>query len=258
MNKQKQIREIMEKGKEHSNPHQYTLHVGIHMVKAMTWAHVQYSATEEVLNLWMRTPKPDVPKVSVENTEGDVDQDSRSTPENDIDQDSRSTPENGHSLGDEEQARAETSNGPSELGSVPVVSAFLAWDIRDEFGEKDDRSVEIRVNRFLKAIYRALPATCQASVIEPSASAPQTEQMTRTGENTRRRIDIVGKTLSEVKELVDGRELNKSRNEYPTGRRMIEECTKLLNFFIPGIRDRPSEPIKLFWGALYELMVRMS
>ena len=246
MNKQKQIREIMEKGKEHSNPHQYTLHVGIHMVKAMTWAHVQYSATEEVLNLWMRTPRPDVPKVSVKNTEGDVDQDSRSTPEN------------GHSFGDEEQARAETSNGPSELGSVPVVSAFLAWDIRDEFGEKDDRSVEIRVNRFLKAIYRALPATCQASVTEPSASAPRTEQMTRTGENTRRRIDIVGKTLSEVKELVDGRELNRSGNEYPMGRRMIEECTKLLNFFIPGIRDRPSEPIKLYWGALYELMVRMS
>ena len=246
MNKQKQIREILEKGKEHSNPHQYTLHVGSHMVKAMTWAHVQYSATEEVLNLWMRTPRPDVPKVSVENAEGDVDQDSRLTTEN------------GHNIGDEERARAETSNGLSELGSVPVVSAFLAWDIRDEFGEKDNRSVETTVNRFLKAIYRALSATCQASVAEPSASVPQTEQITRTGENARCRIDIVGRTLSEVQDLVDARELNRSGNEYPTERRMIEECTKLFNFFIPGVRDRPSEPIKLFWGALYELMVRMS
>lgn len=251
MNKQKQIREILEKGKEHSNPHQYTLHVASHMVKAMTWAHVQYSATDEVLNLWMRTPGPDVPKVSVENTEGDVDQEIRLTTEN------------GHNIGDQERARAETSNGPSELGSVPVVSAFLAWDIRDEFGEKDDRSVELTVSRFLKAIYRALPATCQASVAEPSASAPQasapqTEQITRTGENARRRIDIVGKTLSEVQDLVDARELNRLGNEYPTERRMIEECTTLFNFFIPSVRDRPSEPIKLFWGALYELMVRMS
>ena len=194
----------------------------------------------------MRTPRPDVPKVSVENTEGDVDQNSRLTTEH------------GHDIGDEERASAETSNGPSELGSVPVVSAFLAWDVRDEFGEKDDRSVETTVNRFLKAIYRALPATCQGSVVEPSASVPQTEQTSRTGEIARRRIDIVGKTLSEVQDLVDARELNSSGNEYSTERSMIEECTKLFNFFIPGIHDRPSEPIKLFWGALYELMVCMS
>ena len=246
MNKQKQIREILEKGKEHSNPHQYTLHVGSHMVKAMTWAHVQYSATEEVLNLWMKTPRSDVPEVSVENTEGD------------IYQDSGLTTENGPNIGDEKLARAETSNSPSELGSVPVVSAFLAWDIRDEFGEKDDRPVETTVNRFLKAIYRALPATCQANVAESSASAPQPEQITRTGENARRRIHIVGKTLGEVQGLVDEKELNGSGNEYPTERGMIEECTKLFNFFIPGVRNRPSEPIKLFWGALYELMVRTS
>ena len=68
----------------------------------------------------------------------------------------------------------------------------------------------------------------------------------------------MGKTLSEVQDLVDARELNRLGNEYPTERRMIEECTTLFNFFIPSVRDRPSEPIKLFWGALYELMVRMS
>ena len=246
MNKQKQIREILEKGKEPSSPHQYTLHIGSHMVKAITWAHVQHAATEEVLNLWMRTPGADVPKVSVENTEGDADQDSRLTTES------------GHDIGHEERASAEASNGPSELRYVPVVSAFLAWDIRDEFGEKDDSPIETKVNRFLKAIYRALPAICQASVAEPSANAPQTEQITRTGENTRRKIDIVGRMLSEVQKLVDARELDRSENEYPTEKRMIEECTKLFNFFIPGVHDKHSEPIKLFWGALFELMVRMS
>ena len=246
MNKQKQIREILEKGKEHSNPHQYTLHIGSHMVKAITWAHVQYSATEDVLNLWMRSPGLDVPKVSIENTEGDADQDSQSITES------------GHNIGDEERASAKTSNCPSELKCVPIVSAFLAWDIRDEFGEKDGRPVETKVNRFLKAIYRALPATCQASVAEPSASARQKEQITRTGENARRRIDIVGRTLSEVQALLDTRELDRSENEDSTERSMIEECTKLFNFFIPGVHDKHSEPIKLFWGALYELVVRMS
>lgn len=243
MNKQKQIREILEKGKEHSNPHQYTLHIGSHVVKAITWAHVQYSATEDVLNLWMRTPALDVPKVSIENTEGDTDQDSQITTES------------GHNIGDEERESTKTSNLPSELKYVPVVSAFLAWDIRDEFGEKDGRPVETKVNRFLKAIYRALPGTCQANVAKPSASAPPTEQTTGTGENARRRIDIVGRMLSEVQDLLDTRELDGLGNEYSTEKSMIEECTKLFNFFIPGVHDKHSEPIKLFWGALYELMV---
>ncbi len=246
MNKQKQIREILEKGKEHSNPHQYTLHIGSHMVKATSWAHVQHSATEEVLNLWMKTPRPAVPKVSVRNTEGDSDQDSRLTIES------------GHDIGDEERAGAEIGTGFSEFKFVPVVSAFLAWDIRDEFGEKDDSSVETKVNRFLKAIYRALPATCQDDVAEPSASAIQTEQIKRTGRSARPRIEIVGKTLSEVQNLVYTRKSNTSGKEYPMERRMIEECTKLFNLFIPSIHERHSEPIKLFWGALYELMVRIS
>ncbi len=245
MNKQKQIREILEKGKEHNSPQQYTLHIGSHMIKAITWAHVQYSVREEVLNLWMKTPRPDIPKVSVKNTEGDSDQDSQLTLES------------GHKFGDEERAEAETSTGFSELSFVPVVSAFLAWDIRDEFGEKDDSSVETKVNRFLKAIYRALPATCRGDVVEPSANATQTEQITRSGESARLRIDIVGKTLSEVQHLVHTRKSNTSGEVYPMERRMIEECIKLFNFFIPSVHERRSEPIKLFWGALYELMVRI-
>ena len=246
MNKQKQIREILEKGKEHSNPLQYTLHIGSHLVKATSWAYVQHSATEEVLNLWMKTPRPAIPKVSVKNTEGDSDQDSKLTIES------------GHDIGDDERAGAETSTASSELKSVPVVSAFLAWDIRDEFGEKDDSSVGTKVNRFLKAIYRALPATCQDDVAGQSASATQTEQITRTGKSARSRIKIVGKMLNEVQDLVYTRKSNTSGKEYPMERRMIEECTKLFNFFIPSVHERHSEPIKLFWGALYELMVRIS
>ena len=246
MNKQKQIREILEKGKEHSNPQQYTLHIGSQMIKAVSWAHVQYSATEEVLNLWMETPRPDVPKVSVNDTEGDSDPDSELTPESD------------HEIGDQERAGAGTSTGFSELKFVPVVSAFLAWDIRDEFGEKDDSSVETKVNRFLKTIYRALPATCQGDVAEPLKSATKTEQITRTGESARPGIDIVGKTLSEVQHLVYTRDSDTSGKDYPMERRMIEECVKLFNFFIPSVHERHSEPIKLFWGALYELMVRIS
>ena len=246
MNKQKQIREILEQGKEHSNPHQYTLHIGIHTVKATSWAHVQHSATEEVLNLWMKTPRPAVPKVSVKNTEGDSDQDSKLTIES------------GQDVGDDERTGAETSTAISEFKFVPVVLAFLAWDIRDEFGEKDGSSVKTKVNRFLKAIYRDLPATCQTGVAEPLTSATQMEHITRTGESARPRIGIVGRTLSEVQDLIYTRGSRTSGNEYPMERRMIEECTKLFNFFIPSGHERHSEPIKLFWGALYELMVCIS
>lgn len=244
MNKQKQIREILEKGKEHSNPHQYTLHTGSHMVKATSWAHVQLSATEEVLNLWMKTPRPTVPKVSVRNTEGD------------LDQDSKSTIESGHDICDDERTGAETCTAIGGLRFVPVVSAFLAWDIRDEFGEKDDSSVETKVNRFLRAIYRALPATCQDDVAEQSASPTKTEEITETGRSAHPKIEIVGKTLSEVQKLVDTRDSIMSREESPMERRMLEECKKLFSLFIPSVHD--SEPIKLFWGALYELMVRVS
>ena len=246
MNKQKQIREILEKGKEHSNPHQYTLHIGSHMVKATSWAHVQHSATEEVLNLWMKTPRPAIPKVSVKNTEGDSDQDSKLTIES------------GHAIGDDEGTGAETSTAISELISVPVVSAFLAWDIRDEFGERDESSVETKVNRFLKAIYRALPATCKDNVVERLASPTQTEQITQTGRSARPKIEIVGKTLSEVQELVDTMDSITSGEEYSIERRMLEECTKLFGLFIPSVCERRSEPIKLLWGTLYELIVRIS
>ena len=246
MNKQKQIREILEQGKEHSNPHQYTLHIGRHMVKATSWAHVQHSATEEVLNLWMKTPRPTVPKVSVKNTEADSDQDSKLTIES------------GHDIGDDERKGAETSAAISELKFVPIVSAFLAWDIRDEFGEKDDSSVQTKVNRFLKAIYRALPATCQDDVAEPSASPTQTEQITETGRSARPKIEIVGKTLSEVQKLVDTRNLITSGEDPSIEGRMMEECTKLFGLFIPNVDERRSEPIKLFWGALYEIIVRIS
>ena len=247
MNKQKQIREILEQGKEHSDPHQYTLHIGSHMVKATSWAHVQHSATEEVLNLWMKTPRPAVPKVSVKNTEGDSDQDSKLTIES------------GHDIGDDERTGVEISTTISELKFVPVVSPFLAWDIRDEFGEKDDSSVKTKANRFLQTIYRALPATCQDDVAEPSASPTQTEQITDTGRSARPKIEIVGKTLSEVEKLVDTRNSITSGEEYSIEREktMIEECKKLFGLFIPSVDERRSEPIKLFWGALYELIVRI-
>ena len=192
----------------------------------------------------MKTPRPTVPKVSVRNTEGYSDQDSKLTIES------------GHTIGDEERAGAETSTGFSELKFIPVVSAFLAWDIRDEFAEKDDSSVETKVNRFLKAIYRALPATCQADVAEQLASATQMEQITRTGKSARPRIEIGGKTLIEVQNLVYTRNSNTLGKEYPMERRLVEECTKLFNFFVPSVHERHSEPIKLFWGVLYEFMVR--
>ena len=246
MNKQKQIRGILEKAKERSDPHQYTLHIGGYMVKATSWAHVQLSSTEEVLNLWMNTPRPAVPKVSVINTEGDSDPDRKLTSER------------GHENIDETQGGARTSAGFSELEYIPVVSAFFAWDIRDEFGETDDSSVETKVNRFLKAIYRDLPATCQADVAEPLASSTHMDQITRTGQSARPRIDVVGKTLREVQDLVYDQRENTLGREYPMERSMMEECTKLFGFFIPSNHERGSEPIRLFWGSLYELMVRIS
>lgn len=57
-----------------------------------------------------------------------------------------------------------------ELHSVPLVRPFLAWIVLDDFGNQHQSSPDVKVNRFLSAIYHSLSATCMS---QNSVSGPQ-------------------------------------------------------------------------------------
>lgn len=240
MNKHQQIREILKQGNEKAEPKNFKLHIGDHIISDRTWVSVQNSVENEVLDLWMKTPKPRLPTFSVKNVDSDTEKESAF--DHDADED----------YGVDEPLAAAANKKFASLEYVPVVSAFLTWRLLDEFGEEDDSSDEIKATRFLNAIYRNLPAVC---VVDGAASSPtmqHAEQNARTGPSTRSKIILEGKTRLEVRELVH----NVGR-EPSIKQKVFWECIKLFEFFLPSCHDRKMAPIQLFWGALYELLVIM-
>ena len=69
VNKQQQIRAVLKKEREVSDPKKYKLQIHGQLVGASTWASIQKSTQAEVLDIWMETPKQKVAKVSVESAE---------------------------------------------------------------------------------------------------------------------------------------------------------------------------------------------
>lgn len=182
------------------------------------WALVlRHERHKEVLNIWMRK---DVPPITVQSP---VDH----------------QPPGKLSFG---QSEGRASDGP------PVTRPFLEWPIVDEFGELDPLDLDHRCQRFLRAFVLDLPVPTTMSK-EERARRPKQASAQRVAAKTT--VSIAGKSLAEVRNKIEA----DGNNAFA-----IEVCDKfkdLLKLFIPdpyGINSE-SDPIRLYWGSVYEITV---
>ena len=113
---------------------------------------------------------------------------------------------------------------PDSPAYMPVVSAFLAWDILDEFGEADKVSLPDRVSKFLNAIYIRVKAEAK--------------------------IQVEGKCEDQIRD-----DLMK-RLKDPLALELLQNFQLLFQYYVPeGQRtSTPSRPIAMYWGAVYEII----
>ena len=167
LNIHQQLRSVLRHGKEKAAPKDFKLRFGRHTLTGSTWESVQRSCNTEVLAIWMDTPE--LPAISVQ------DPDSNTITEQEGAQNSASD-----SL--HETTRAMTATNPTfpKLEPIPYTP-FLEWHVLDDFGNRDESTPEVKVDRFLSAIYRSLTADCAP---QSTAAAPQAAQTLRTGQNS--------------------------------------------------------------------------
>ena len=192
-------------------------HFNDQVIKASTWASIQEASQGETLEIWLNE---EFPKIHVPDARQ---QESRSQPMLPLsDQDRKYTP----------------------LDPVPIVLPFLAWPVVDD----DDREVEThssneRASRFLYAIYRTLPAKCATDVVEQKSST--------TRSSLQADVTIQGKKYSDLNIGLS------NTVDSITQREIIHEARMLLNNFLmehDNLKEDQSPPIRLFWGALYEIL----
>ena len=129
------------------------------------------------------------------------------------------------------------------LDPVPVVLPFLAWPVVDD----DDREIKTyppdeRASRFLYAIYRNLPGKCATGVAEKGSST--------TRSSLQAEIIIEGKNYRDL--VLQYREANLLVDP-----RILMQARMLLQKFWmehDEFTEDQSSPIRLFWGALYEIL----
>lgn len=247
-------------------PKDYQLRSGHHTLSGKTWASVQRATTDEVLNIWMETPK--LPTLSLKGVEGKTiseDQDAQDPGE-----------ESQH-----ETPLAGTDAAPkyTELGSDLSMKPFLEWLVLDDFGIKDNLESHQKVNGFLGTIYNSLSALCpvlgestvpqpplnttldsDATLIQPQQGdrpIPQVQafinQVSGSGKPL---IYISGKTVKDVDDLTYKLRLEASATDETIEQRLWKSAAKLLHYYISKDHDPNLTSIQLYWGFLYEIIVR--
>ncbi len=172
---------------------------------------------KEVLNIWMRK---DVPLITVQSP---VDH----------------------------KAGGQLSLGHSERGASsvpPVTKPFMEWPIVDEFGELDHLDLDDRCQRFLRAFILDLPVPVVMSK-EERARRPKQASVQRVA--AKAKVPIAGKTLAEVRKKIEADGNNTLATE------ICDKFEELLSLFLSaryGINS-DSDPIQLYWGAVYVIIV---
>ena len=191
-------------------------HFNDQVIEASTWASIQEALEVEILDIWL---KKEVPKIQVQDAHQQVSQSQPVLPS--------SNPDRKY----------------APLDPVPVVLPFLVWPIVDD----DDQEIKTylpdeRASRFLYAICRDLPAKCATGVAEKGSST--------TGSSDQAEIIIEGKNYRDL--VLQYREA--SLLFYTT---IIMQARMLLRKFRvehDESTEDQSSPIRLFWGALYEIL----
>ena len=171
LNIHQQLRSVLKQGKEKAAPKDFTLRIRLHTLTGASWASVQQSTDSEVLNIWMDTPKP--PAVSVQDADGNIITERQDAQNFDTESLHKATP-----------ATTATDRMYKELNPVPVIKPFLEWFVLDDFENRDESTPDVRVNRFLSAIYYSLSAKCAPRSTE---GAPQAAQIPQSGQNPAQR-----------------------------------------------------------------------
>ncbi len=198
LNKQQQILEFLGTGKDKVRPSEYRFWFdGKEQITIGNWASLlRKSQSDEILDIWM---KKEVPKIHVQSAEEDNIRIPTRQPTFD----------------------AAGIDDPDNHNHIPIVSAFLAWDVLDEFGEADQISLSDRVNRFLKAIYNRV--TAEANIEDLSASQEQ-----------------VGEYVS------------KQKDDHVSV--LWNNFQLIFRFYVPKGPDFVSRPVKMYWGAVSEII----
>ncbi len=199
LNKQQQILEFLSTGKDKARPSEYRFWFkGKEQITIGNWATLlRDSQSDEIVDIWM---KKELPKIHVQQPEEDKIRIPTRQPTFD----------------------AAGIDDPDKNKTIPIVSAFLAWDILDEVGEPVKISLSNRVNRFLKAI-------CDRVTAEAD-------------------IHILRASQEQVREYV-----SKQKDDHVSV--LWNDFQLIFKFYVPGEPGfARGPPIELYWGAVYEII----
>lgn len=273
VNKQQQIRNILAKGRENSDPRKYKLEIHGQVIEASTWVSVQSLTQSEVLDLWMETPKQKGPKVSVESPKVSKSPDmalqgmggGNQQPDIDV---LKAGPSKSavQQADDQDQDDGDIAAGASSASQVtydriekaPIVVPILQWPVVDESGNKDRCPLPERTDRFLNVIYRNLPVAVGDTTggfagakvaIAKTAPVPTT--------TVKRKATIAGKTTRDVVREIIQVTANKPKDDAEIAKEVQVLLSQILEAFLPRNFDPESDPMRLFWGTLLEIMCRV-
>ena len=197
LNKQQQILELLYTGKEKARPSEYRFWLGNEQITIGNWTSLlRASESDEIVDIWM---KKEVPKIHVQQPEEDG-----------IRIPTRRPTFDGAGMDD-----------PDKDKTIPIISAFLAWDVLDEFGEADPVPTSNRVSRFLKAIFARVTAETHLQVVGASQ------------EQVRRYVSEQDDDLVSV---------------------LWNEFQMIFGFYVPKGPHGAPHPIEMYWGAVYEII----
>ena len=268
VNKQQQIRMALNVGREPSNSEQYKMYINGQVIEATTWQAIQKATTDEVLELWMETPKATVFQVSVESpkeseqsaeamtTKGSIKQTSDVDGSEYVSANLGSGKDNQTIVvpNEEPQHVVEKAIKFVRVEKIPVVLPFLEWRIVDESGEVDDCSATERCGRFLDFIYRNLPA----KVGDTTAGFTNTKAKENASTDERCKRSFSGKTSSDVEKRSHSRLANKEPHERKVIEDMLQSAGRILCSFVPRRDDPGNASLDLYWGVIHELIMRVS
>ena len=144
------------------------------------------------------------------------------------------------------------------IEKVPIVSPFLEWRVIDESGDKDACPPPERVNRFINLIYRNLPAGV-GHTTDGFANAKTTIPLSTTSQvaAAKKKPSIAAKTSKDAIQALIQVTANKSKEHKEVAQEVNALFSKVRDAFLPDRYMPESNPMKLFWGALTEIISRV-